>query len=190
MKITAIMGSHRSGGHTRQILDVLLEQIQEGNTIEQIDVNRIAVKPCLGCDYCATHQNQCVLEDDMAAVHEKILGCEVLIIASPVYFSAFPGKMKNLIDRGQMLFALEDTGFIPPKKLVLIGVGGARSYPFQFDGLYHTMTYYNRNIKAEPVAFIKIPNTDRVAAVDNAEALTAVRQCAVYIQGLSQKQEG
>ncbi len=182
-RITAIMGSHRQKGHTAAVLNRLLESVGDAE-ITRIDVNTVKAEACRGCDYCISHQGQCVIEDDMTAIHKAILECDVLVIASPVYFSAFPSKLKAIIDRGQVLYALKDKAAIKEKDLVLIGLGGAPEYAHQFDGLKYTLEYYNRNIKARLTTLITIPNTDRVAALDNAEAMKAIDACAATIRAM------
>lgn len=171
MKIVAIMGSHRKNGHTRKILNYFLDQIKEGNDVTTIDVNTINVKHCLGCDYCLEHQGECVIkDDDMGTIYKEIMASELFIIASPVYFSAFPSRMKMLIDRTQVLYNLKDTSGIKDKKLVTIGLGGAPHYGNQFKGIEYTLEWYVKNLKAIPIAFVEIAHTDETPALNNKKA--------------------
>lgn len=171
MKIVAIMGSHRKNGHTRKILDYFLDQIKADNDVTYIDVNTANVTPCRGCDYCLSHQGECVIkDDDMGGIYEAMMRSDLLIIASPVYFSAFPSKMKTLIDRTQMLYNLKDLSGVHDKKLITIGLGGAPYYKHQFKGIEYTLEWYVKNLKAVPTAFVELPHTDEIPAMENKRA--------------------
>ena len=126
MKITAIMGSHRNNGHTSKILNYFLEQIREDNELRLINVNKVHVEHCKGCDYCIPHQGECVIkDDDMTWIYDDFMDCDLLVIASPVYFTAFPSKLKTVIDRTQMIYNLEDHSHIPNKKIIFYRSGRA-----------------------------------------------------------------
>ncbi|MEG0379318.1 MAG: flavodoxin family protein [Eubacterium sp.] len=183
MKITAIMGSHRSNGHTNKILNHFLEQLPPEHEVKLINVNKVHVEHCKGCDYCLKHQGTCVIKDDeMPWIYEAFTGCDLLVIASPVYFSAFPSKLKTIIDRTQMLYNLKDRSHIPDKKLIFIGVGGAPAYKHQFRGLEYTLEWYVKNLNAIPSAFVEIPHTDETPALENQNALQELEALAEQIK--------
>ena len=78
MKITAIMGSHRNNGHTSKILNYFLEQIREDNELRLINVNKVDVEHCKGCDYCIPHQGECVIkDDDMTWIYDDFMDCDL-----------------------------------------------------------------------------------------------------------------
>jgi multimeric flavodoxin WrbA len=41
----------------------------------------------------------CVQKDDFAELAEKLLACDVLVLASPVYYYSVTAQMKTMIDR-------------------------------------------------------------------------------------------
>lgn len=57
-----------------------------------------------GCDRCVK-EKKCPLDemDDMPKFHERLLSCEGIIIASPMYFAAVTGMVKNFMDRTRPL---------------------------------------------------------------------------------------
>lgn len=187
MKITAIMGSHRNNGHTHKILEHFLEQITPQNELKLINVNKVHVEHCKGCDYCLKNQGTCVIkDDDMPQIYEALMESELLVIASPVYFSAFPSKLKMLIDRTQMLYNLKDRSHIPNKKLVFIGLGGAPSYKHQFKGMEYTLEWYIKNLNAVPMAFVEIAHTDETPALENKKALQELETLAKQINHIQE----
>lgn len=185
MKITAIMGSHRNNGHTSKILNYFLEQIREDNELRLINVNKVHVEHCKGCDYCIPHQGECVIkDDDMTWIYDDFMGCDLLVIASPVYFTAFPSKLKTVIDRTQMIYNLEDHSHIPNKKIIFIGVGGAPSYGHQFKGMEYTLEWYLKNLNAVPMGFVEISHTDETPALENKKAVAELDALAQQIKNL------
>lgn len=187
MKITAIMGSHRSNGHTSKILNHFLEQITPEHELKLINVNKVHVEHCKGCDYCLKHQGTCVIKgDEMPLIYEAVMECDLLVIASPVYFSAFPSKLKIIIDRTQMIYNLRDRSHIPDKKLVFIGLGGAPAYKHQFRGLEYTLEWYIKNLNAVPIAFVEIPHTDEKPALENEHALEALKGLLEQIKNIQE----
>ena len=53
----------------------------------------------MGCQYCFVHEGACVQKDDMVEIREKMLGADVIVLASPIYFYSMTAQMKTLIDR-------------------------------------------------------------------------------------------
>lgn len=177
MKIVAIMGSHRNGHQTQKALDFFLEEIKGKQQTIVYNVNKINVKHCLGCDYCLAHQGECVIkDDDMAEIYESLESCDLLVIASPVYFSAFPSRLKMLIDRTQVLYNLKDRSIMKPKKLVVIGIGGAPHYPKQYEGMNNTLEWYKKYLNCDEIGFVTFSHSDEVHVMENPESLKALTE--------------
>lgn len=175
MEIVAIMGSHRNGHNTQKALDFFLNQINGEHEVYIYNVNKINVQPCKACDYCIPHQGECVIkDDDMTEIYKKFETCDLLVVASPVYFSAFPSKIKSIIDRTQMLYNLEDKSMIKPKKLVVIALGGAPHYPRQFQGVDNTLEWYKKTLHCQEIGFIQFSHTDEVGTMENKDSLKAL----------------
>ena len=106
-KIVIISSSPRRKGNSQ----VLCEQfakgaLENGNEVEIINLNDYTIAPCLACEYCRNHDQQCVRKDDAALIIEKMIQADVWVLASPVYFYGVSAQMKLLIDR---FFAREYT---------------------------------------------------------------------------------
>jgi multimeric flavodoxin WrbA len=98
--IIGINGSPRgSKSQTLRLLQAALNGAKEGGaTVELIDLGKLRIEPCRGCQTCY-REGSCILKDEMLPVYEKILSCDGLILGSPNYFETVTAQMKALIDR-------------------------------------------------------------------------------------------
>lgn len=110
MKVLVINGSPKGkGSNSYKLTKAFLEGMKlgvesmEGEDpvcVEEIQVNRLDLKPCLGCFSCWNKTpGQCCIQDDMKQVIEKLLWADVTIWSFPLYYFTVPGGLKNLIDR-------------------------------------------------------------------------------------------
>ena len=100
MKVVGILGSPRGKNSlTRRLLESALAGTGElGAETELIDVTKLDIKGCLGCNACYK-TGTCVLKDDFADVYEKMRDADGIILGSPVYFDAVSAQLKAFIDR-------------------------------------------------------------------------------------------
>jgi multimeric flavodoxin WrbA len=105
--MTKVLGIHSSpikNGNTAWLLDHALGEAEKagGVTTETVALSGLAIADCRHCNWCMTKQTPdrlCSITDDASPILEKIRDCDVLILASPVYFSRLSGTMACLIDR-------------------------------------------------------------------------------------------
>ncbi len=57
------------------------------------------IHPCIACYHCRDNGGNCVFQDDMAEVLQKVINAQVLVLASPVYFYSVDAQLKAVIDR-------------------------------------------------------------------------------------------
>ena len=99
-KVLILSGSPRKGGNS----DILCDEFAKGakaagNEVEKIRVAEKKIAPCTGCYFCKDHGGKCAFHDDMAELLQKIIGCDVLVLSSPVYFYSICAQLKTVIDR-------------------------------------------------------------------------------------------
>lgn len=98
-KVLVLSGSFRKHGNSDLLCDEFIRGAKEaGNQVEKIYVNDQKINYCRGCGVCNT-THRCVQKDDMAAVLDKMVNADVIVMATPVYFYTMNGQMKTLIDR-------------------------------------------------------------------------------------------
>lgn len=147
-----ILGSARKNSDTRKVIDLLFDPVE----IHLLDLLDHQVFPY---DYTGAYPP----EDAFATVTESLLQHEAIIFATPVYWYAMSGLLKNLFDRLTDLATIQkQTGRkLKGKKTFLIAVGAEAILPEGFEvpfrstsayfGMHFTGTLYNRTGQKEPL---------------------------------------
>lgn len=98
-KVLVISASPRKGGNSEMLCDrFILGAKEAGNKTEKIFLGEKEINYCVACEGCRGN-GVCVLKDDMAEVLDKMIGADVIVMATPVYFYTMDAQMKTLIDR-------------------------------------------------------------------------------------------
>lgn len=99
-KVLILSGSPRKGGNSDILCDEFARGAKEsGNEVEKIRIAEKNVGYCRACYYCAKHNGECVIKDDMAEILQKMIDADVIVLASPVYFYSIDAQLKAVIDR-------------------------------------------------------------------------------------------
>lgn len=99
-KVLILSGSPRKGGNSDILCDEFMRGAQEaGHEVEKIRVATKKIHPCSACYYCREHGGECVHKDNMTELLQKMIGSDVLVLASPVYFYSIDAQLKAVIDR-------------------------------------------------------------------------------------------
>jgi multimeric flavodoxin WrbA len=101
VKILAIGGSPRANGNSNSLLRTAVEAaVERGATAEYFYPSRMKIAGCLGCEGCHRGPDAvCVQKDDMHLIYPAIKACDVIVLASPVYFYALSSWIKAPLDR-------------------------------------------------------------------------------------------
>lgn len=99
-KVLILSGSPRKEGNS----DILCNQFMQGaldagNEVEKIRVTEKKIAPCTGCYFCKDNGGRCAFNDDMGDILQKMIDCDVLVLATPVYFYSMCAQLKTVIDR-------------------------------------------------------------------------------------------
>lgn len=97
--VLIISSSARREGNS----DLLCEQfrlgaLEAGHRVEKVRLAELEIGFCRGCGACDV-SHRCVQQDDMAALLDKLLGADVIVLATPVYFYSLCARMKAMLDR-------------------------------------------------------------------------------------------
>lgn len=99
MKIVILFASPNKNGSTSILAENFKNgALESGHTVEMIDVCRADVHPCLGCVKCG-YEGPCVQQDGMQLIRQKLLDCDMLVFATPLYYYAMTAQLKAVVDR-------------------------------------------------------------------------------------------
>ncbi len=98
-KILVLSGSPRKGGNSDLLCDEFVRgALEVGHEVEKIRVQEKKVACCMAC-YACKDTGICAIKDDMAEIMQKMIDCDVMVLASPVYFYSIDAQLKAVIDR-------------------------------------------------------------------------------------------
>jgi multimeric flavodoxin WrbA len=98
-KILGVVGSPRKNGNT----DILVSRILDGAkaagvAVEKIFLADLKIAECDGCHACWKAE-RCAKDDDMQALYPKIIGSDLIVFGTPVYWYGPTALMTGFIDR-------------------------------------------------------------------------------------------
>ena len=106
-KIVILNGSPRKTGNTSALVKAFTEGAESaGNTVTEFFLDKMDIHGCKGC--FGGHSSQkcpCVQKDDMSQIYPAVKDCDVVVLASPLYYWTMSGQLRTALDR---LFALEE----------------------------------------------------------------------------------
>ncbi len=148
LSVLAIFGSPRREGNTAALLTQAIAGCRSGGVeVEEIVLRDLKMSPCLEI-YGCTDTGRCVIEDDFQSVYGRLLSCDGLMLASPIFFYTVSAHTKILMDRCQSLwvkkYLVEKTPFgatAYKKKALFISVGATKGKKL-FEGTLLTVKYF------------------------------------------------
>lgn len=106
-KIVILNGSPRRKGNTSALVKAFTEGAESsGSTVTEFFLNDMDIHGCKGC--FGGHSSKdcpCVQHDGMDKIYPAVKNCDVIVLATPLYYWNMSGQIRTAIDR---LFALEE----------------------------------------------------------------------------------
>ena len=106
-KIVILNGSPRKSGNTAALVKAFTEGAQSAeNKVVEFFLDQMDIHGCKGCfGGHSSKECPCAQKDDMTQIYSAIKDCEVVVLATPLYYWTISGQLKTALDR---LFALEE----------------------------------------------------------------------------------
>ena len=106
-KIVILNGSPRKNGNTSALVRKFTEGAESaGNMVTEFFLDHMEIHGCKGCfGGHSSRECPCVQKDDMSQIYPAVKECDVIILATPLYYWNMSGQIRTAIDR---LFALEE----------------------------------------------------------------------------------
>ena len=164
-KLLAISTSPRTHGNSDSAVDLLIDAVGSHFSVEKVSLKSVPFSACRGCGFCEM-EGECIQKDGFIPLMEKLISCDVLVFASPVYALSVCAQAKAVIDRCQALWArkylLKTTASIPEKRGVFIATAG-QTYPDVFD---HTVPVARflfdvSGVRTKNMQYILLPGLDK-----------------------------
>lgn len=101
MNILILNGSPHPNGNTAALINAFTEGAESRNhKVTMIPVALKNISGCKACEYCHNNgKENCIQQDDMLEVYEKLEQTDLLVFASPVYYWSWSGQLQNTVSR-------------------------------------------------------------------------------------------
>ncbi|MEJ2684754.1 MAG: flavodoxin family protein [Candidatus Sulfobium sp.] len=147
-KILAIYGSPRREGNTSLLLRQSVKGAREaGADVEEVFLRDLKMSPCLEI-YGCRKTGRCVIQDDFQDLYDRILACDGIFLATPVFFYSVSAHTKIFMDRCQSLWVKKywlegagEGGERPLRRGLFISAGATKGRKL-FDGMLLSMRYF------------------------------------------------
>lgn len=106
-KIVILNGSPRKNGNTSALVKSFTEGAESvGNEVTEFFLDDMNIHGCKGCfGGHSSRECPCVQKDDMNQIYPAVKACDVVVLATPLYYWTMSGQIRTALDR---LFALEE----------------------------------------------------------------------------------
>lgn len=97
--ILGVVGSPRKNGNTDILVSRMLDGARDsGAAVEKIFLGDLKITECDGCHACWKTE-RCAKDDDMQALYPKIIGSDLIVFGTPVYWYGPTALMTGFLDR-------------------------------------------------------------------------------------------
>ena len=119
----AVVGSSRRHKNTEQLVDFMIEALQTiDRDVEKILLSHDQIMTCDACEDCL-ETGHCHIEDDTAAIIDRMNDAEGVILASPTYHHNMSAQMKAFLDRTYYMgIKRRESKISQEQKAILLGV--------------------------------------------------------------------
>jgi multimeric flavodoxin WrbA len=201
MKILAILGSPRPNkSNTGIILQEFLKGASsQGANVETIYLKEKNINFCIGCNTCWMETpGVCIFKDDMPELLDKVIECDILVYATPLYNYNMTSLLKSFQERLHPLIDphLVKTGetyrhpqrYEKDRKMVLISTCGLPEVS-HFEGLRQIFRQIERSSQMPLIGELLVPTAELLKKERLQEKIELILQAA-YRAGIEVVLEG
>lgn len=127
MSIPVIWASPNLDGLTAACKEAALQGIREaGREGESIQLNALSIERCRVCGSGygdCREKGTCIIQDDLAAVYQKLVDAEAAVFVTPVYWHDLSEPLKALMDRIRRLETVHNH-FLKEKPCIFVAAAG------------------------------------------------------------------
>lgn len=100
-KIVVLTGSPRKSGNSSRMADSFIAAAEKkGYDVTRFEAAHMNVGGCMACNQCYKKDGHaCINNDDFNSIAPALLTADAIVFATPLYWFAFPAKLKAVIDK-------------------------------------------------------------------------------------------
>jgi multimeric flavodoxin WrbA len=136
--ILIIVGSPKAKSSSNILADAFIEGASKNaHNITKVELSKVNIEGCTGCNLCFTRGRPCVKNDDMDIVYDAFAKADLIIFSTPVYYFALPSQLKAVLDRFYAIGRKSGYNY-PARDVMLFAVCGDESGA----SVKHAVNYY------------------------------------------------
>lgn len=99
MRIVILQGSPHKKGSSNLLAEQFIRGAEEnGHKVKVLDTAHMDMHPCVGCGHCGM-DGECVHKDDNRMIRDALLGADMVVFVTPIYYFGMSAQLKMVIDR-------------------------------------------------------------------------------------------
>lgn len=99
IRVLVLLGSPHRDGTTAALARRFAEGAEEaGCAVKTIQCSDLDVRPCTACHGYGC-EGPCRIRDDMDIVRDEVLGSDVIVYVTPIYYAGVSAQLKAVMDR-------------------------------------------------------------------------------------------
>ena len=100
MKVIGFNASPRKNGNTTTLVKAVLKGAEgKGAEVRFVNLHRLKMKGCLGCEGCKKDLGKCVQKDDLSPILQDLKEYDAIVLGTPTYWWHVNPQLKMLTDR-------------------------------------------------------------------------------------------
>ena len=128
MRIAVVWASPNQEGLTAHCKEAVLDGVKAaGAEAEVIGLNALQLERCRVCGngFGACNGGRCIIDDDLAAVYEKLKRADKIVWVTPVYWHDLAEPLKALLDRVRRMETRHNHALAGKPCLLIAAAGGS-----------------------------------------------------------------
>ncbi len=183
IEIAVLLGSGRRQGNSEAAVEAILSGLSiPGDEVERFYLNEMNVGHCQACEACRENGGICVQTDNMDIIYDVLGSADLVLIATPIYFSGPSSLLKQVIDRCQCLWA-RNSPMPEDRWAALVTVSGQKGANFR-----NTQSIVRSFVNSVPLQWageFQLPGFDEEEALESDPATLA--KAELFGRELSEK---
>lgn len=175
-EIVLITGSPRlNGNSSRMAAAFAIEAADLGHEVKRFDAFQMNLSGCRACGACFQEMKPCPFEPKFTEPARAVMDADAIVLASPLYWYGFPGRLKNFID--QFYCLIEGGADFHGKKTALMACCADESVD-AFEGMLASYRKTADFLGMEIVDEILIPNASSAGDIRKTDGLQRAKALA------------